>query len=94
VSLPLSDLVPPMLPLTVIRVERPISQDEAEAIHEQFRLAVKDDRPVLVIDTETSVTVLEPWQEASRRAWLAVVLAAVSLIIAITGMILLYLWTG
>jgi hypothetical protein len=80
-------------PLTVVQVDHAISQEEAEHIHSQFRLAVKDDRPVIVIGPGTSVTVLEPWQEASRRAWLALLVGTLSMIVALLALIFAYLWT-
>jgi len=80
-------------PLTVIRVERPISQEEAEHIHDQFRRAVKDDRPVLVVDPETSITLLEPYRRASARAWFALLVSVLSLIIAAVGLVVVMAWT-
>lgn len=87
------DLVAQTQPLTVITVDHAISQEEAEHIHDQFRLAVKDDRPVIVIGPDTSVTVLEPWRDASRRAWVAVIIASASMIITLLALIFAYLWT-
>jgi hypothetical protein len=80
-------------PLTVIQVDHGINQEEAETIHAQFRLAVKDDRPVIVIGPDTSVTVLEPWRDASRRAWFAVLFATLSMITTLLVLIFAYLWT-
>lgn len=81
-------LIEPMMPLTVIKVAAPLSMDEAENIHQQFRGAVGDDRPVIVIGPDTEVIMIEPYRTLARRGWLAIGLATLALLLSI----LLLLW--
>lgn len=78
-----------MMPLTVIKVDHAITQEEAQIIHDQFRDAVRDERPMIVVGPGTDMILVEPYAPASRRAWLALLAAVLALIIATIALILL-----
>lgn len=71
-------------PLTVLEVDRPLREDEAARIKEQF-LATVDDRPVIVHGPGLRVYEIEQARLLNR---VVVIMSATGLLLSVIGLVL------